>query len=111
MWGVISPGCMILLVSCAMEIPCAVHFISCSLSNFIAIIAHEGPVANEGHYTTFVNMSMFAMLPLAAEDNRDWCKFDDDNVSVISKEKLSTLYGGGTFCVNCFSLASSSACL
>ena len=84
--------------------------LSADLSNFIAIIAHEGPVVNEGHYSTFVNMSVFEKSSLAAEDNRDWCKFDDDNVSVISKEKLSTLYGGGTFCVNCFSLASSSAC-
>ena len=40
--------------------------------------------------------SVFIMSPLEAEKELDWYKFDD-NVSELSKEMLSTLYGEGTF--------------
>jgi len=64
------------------------------LYDLIAIIAHEGPVADGGHYTTLVKKSMFANS-LAAEKDQDWYKFDDEDVSVFPKENLSTFEGGG----------------
>jgi hypothetical protein len=52
-------------------------------------------VADGGHYITFVKKSVFAQSPLAAEDNEDWFKFDDDDVSVFPAAGLSMLAGGG----------------
>lgn len=63
----------------------------------IAIIAHEGAVANGGHYVTFVKQSVLYKSSLAVEDGHKWYKFDDDDVTILSKDDLSTLYGGGAF--------------
>lgn len=59
------------------------------------IITHEGATVNSGHYTVFMKKSVFTMLPLQAEKELDWYKFDDDNVLEFSKKM--TLYGEGTF--------------
>jgi ubiquitin carboxyl-terminal hydrolase 14 len=61
-----------------------------------AIVTHKGAAADAGHYIGFVKKSVFASDPLAAEDDEDWYKFDDDKVSVFAAEKLATLDGGGT---------------
>jgi ubiquitin carboxyl-terminal hydrolase 14 len=33
--------------------------------------------------------------PYAYEDDEDWYKFDDDKVSILPRDKLATLDGGG----------------
>lgn len=63
----------------------------------LAIVAHEGAAANEGHYTTLVRKATFSKSPFAMEDNKRWYKFDDDIVSVLKGSKLSELNGGGMF--------------
>jgi len=63
--------------------------------DLVAIIAHEGVAADGGHYITLVKKSVFAQSLLAAEDNEDWFKFDDDDVSVFPAAGLSMLVGGG----------------
>ena len=49
-------------------------------------------MADGGHYIAFVKKSAFAE---SAQDERDWYKFDDDDVSVFSKENVAALAGGG----------------
>jgi len=70
--------------------------VGCSVSglyDLIAIVTHKGVAADAGHYIGFVKKSVFhASLN---EDDESWYKFDDDRVSVFSKEKLATLDGGG----------------
>ena len=63
----------------------------------IAIIAHEGPMADGGNFTAFIKQSVFAKSSLAAEGQKDWYKFDDDIVTAFSEEKLTTLAGEGAF--------------
>lgn len=61
-----------------------------------AIVTHKGAAADAGHYMAFVKRS--ALHPtsgFADEEDEDWCKFDDDKVSLFPKEKLATLDGGG----------------
>jgi ubiquitin carboxyl-terminal hydrolase 14 len=72
--------------------------VGCSVSglyDLVAIVAHEGAAANEGHYTTLVRKATFSKSPFAMEDNKRWYKFDDDIVSVLKGSKLSELNGGG----------------
>lgn len=58
-----------------------------SLYELTGIIAHQGASADAGHYQAFIR------------DEKDvsgerWYKFNDDVVSVVSKEKISALAGG-----------------
>ncbi|QRW24540.1 ubiquitin carboxyl-terminal hydrolase [Rhizoctonia solani] len=52
----------------------AVH----ALFELTAIVTHKGASADGGHYIGW-----------------EWYKFDDDKVSVVTREKISTLDGGG----------------
>lgn len=59
-----------------------------SVYNLNAIITHAGSSADSGHYQAYV------------KDDSDllgerWWKFNDNKVSVVNKEKIETLSGGG----------------
>ncbi|QRV83368.1 ubiquitin carboxyl-terminal hydrolase [Ceratobasidium sp. AG-Ba] len=74
----------------------AVH----ALFDLAAIVTHKGASADGGHYIGWVRKS--ALEPAGKEnenapegDKEEWYKFDDDKVSVVTREKISTLDGGG----------------
>ncbi|KAG7836532.1 hypothetical protein KL942_004786 [Ogataea angusta] len=59
-----------------------------SLYELISVIAHQGSSADSGHYQCF------------AKDQQDptgenWYKFNDDKVTVVSRDKIEALAGGG----------------
>ncbi|CEP24598.1 UBP6 [Cyberlindnera jadinii] len=57
-----------------------------SLYNLNAVITHQGTSADSGHYQAFVKDKY--------NDNR-WWRFNDDKVSIVDKEKIESLAGGG----------------
>ncbi|CAE6449418.1 unnamed protein product [Rhizoctonia solani] len=62
-----------------------------------AIVTHKGASADGGHYIGWVRKSALETLDESAPegDKEEWYKFDDDKVSVVTREKISTLDGGG----------------
>ncbi|CAE7143757.1 unnamed protein product [Rhizoctonia solani] len=71
----------------------AVH----ALFELAAIVTHKGASADGGHYIGWVRKSALETLDDSAPegDKEEWYKFDDDKVSVVTREKISTLDGGG----------------
>jgi len=74
----------------------AVH----ALFDLAAIVTHKGASADGGHYIGWVRKS--ALDPAGTQDENapegdkeEWYKFDDDKVSVVTREKIATLDGGG----------------
>jgi ubiquitin carboxyl-terminal hydrolase 14 len=57
-----------------------------SLYNLNAVITHQGTSADSGHYQAFVKDKY--------NENR-WWRFNDDKVSIVNKEKIESLAGGG----------------
>lgn len=56
-----------------------------SVYELVGVIAHQGASADSGHYQSFIKDK---------EDDERWYKFDDDKVSVVSKDKIMSLSGG-----------------
>ncbi|SCU91096.1 LAME_0E11254g1_1 [Lachancea meyersii CBS 8951] len=54
--------------------------------NLIGVITHQGANSESGHYQSFIRDE---------EDEDKWYRFNDDKVSVIPKEKIESLAGGG----------------
>ncbi|KAM3160154.1 Ubiquitin carboxyl-terminal hydrolase [Lachancea thermotolerans] len=54
--------------------------------NLIGVITHQGANSESGHYQSFIRDE--------ADENK-WYRFNDDKVSVIEKEKIESLAGGG----------------
>lgn len=54
--------------------------------DLIGVITHQGANSESGHYQAFIRDEM---------DENKWYKFNDDKVSVIEKEKIESLAGGG----------------
>jgi len=81
-----------------------------SLPPETAIVTHKGAAADAGHYMAFVKKSVFHSTKSTTspssgasgastefDEDDDWYKFDDDQVSIFPKEKLATLDGGGAY--------------
>ncbi|KAG9124399.1 deubiquitinating enzyme [Ceratobasidium sp. 392] len=74
----------------------AVH----ALFDLAAIVTHKGASADGGHYIGWVRKSALDPAGIQDEsapegDKEEWYKFDDDKVSVVTREKITTLDGGG----------------
>ncbi|KAB5595074.1 Ubiquitin carboxyl-terminal hydrolase [Ceratobasidium theobromae] len=71
----------------------AVH----ALFDLAAIVTHKGASADGGHYIGWVRKSALEELDESAPegDKEEWYKFDDDKVTIVIREKISTLDGGG----------------
>ncbi|CAI7281756.1 CPS_collapsed_G0017710.mRNA.1.CDS.1 [Saccharomyces cerevisiae] len=54
--------------------------------NLIGVITHQGANSESGHYQAFIRDEL---------DENKWYKFNDDKVSVVEKEKIESLAGGG----------------
>lgn len=63
------------------------------LYELAGIVTHKGASADAGHYIGFVR------APPQSEDETEederWYKFDDDKVSVVTRDKIVALEGGG----------------
>ncbi|KAG0667926.1 deubiquitinating enzyme, partial [Maudiozyma exigua] len=57
-----------------------------SVYNLIGIITHQGANSESGHYQAFMKDE---------KDDNVWYKFNDDKVSIVEKEKIEMLAGGG----------------
>lgn len=60
-------------------------------------MTHKGASADGGHYIGWVRKSALEELDESAPegDKEEWYKFDDDKVTIVIREKISTLDGGG----------------
>lgn len=56
------------------------------LYELIGVITHQGANSESGHYQSFIRDDM---------DENKWYNFNDDKVSVVPKEKIEGLAGGG----------------
>lgn len=54
--------------------------------NLVGVITHQGANSESGHYQAFIRDD---------NDENVWYKFNDDKVSVVEKEKIESLAGGG----------------
>ncbi len=68
----------------------------------IGIVTHKGASAEGGHYIGWVKKDgVEETTPTTTPEDRydspkdEWYKFDDEKVSVIKQEKITTLDGGG----------------
>ncbi|KAI0460775.1 hypothetical protein LJB42_001575 [Komagataella kurtzmanii] len=59
-----------------------------SLYELVSVVTHQGSSADSGHYQAFVKNS---------EDitGEQWWKFNDSEVSIVGKDKIEQLSGGG----------------
>lgn len=57
-----------------------------SLYNLNAIITHQGSSADSGHYQAFVKDRY---------NDDKWWRFNDDKVSIVDKDRVESLAGGG----------------
>ena len=60
-----------------------------------AIVTHKGASADGGHYIGWVKKTSLTPPESGKEEAEQWYKFDDDKVSVIDQEKITSLDGGG----------------
>ncbi|GJJ09334.1 hypothetical protein Clacol_003556 [Clathrus columnatus] len=66
------------------------------LFELCGIVTHKGASADSGHYIGFVKKDTFhPPKSYLEEGDEDWYQFDDEKVSVVTQEKVSTLDGGG----------------
>lgn len=57
-----------------------------SVYDLIGIITHQGANSESGHYQAFIRDDY---------DDNVWYKFNDDKVTIVEKEKIEALAGGG----------------
>ncbi|KAG9044628.1 deubiquitinating enzyme [Tulasnella sp. UAMH 9824] len=60
-----------------------------------AIVTHKGASADGGHYIAWVRKDELQPSNVPGESSDEWFKFDDDKVSVVTQDKITTLDGGG----------------
>jgi ubiquitin carboxyl-terminal hydrolase 14 len=75
---------------------------SSGLYELVGIVTHKGAAADAGHYISWVRKDDDRKLEAGAKGRipdlaavEEWYKFDDEKVSVVPKEKIMTLDGGG----------------
>ncbi len=66
----------------------------------VAIITHKGASADGGHYVGWSKVPPKEGLKASEQvhgdpDKQEWYKFDDDKVSLVTRDKIASLDGGG----------------
>lgn len=57
----------------------------CGLYDLIGVLTHSGASADSGHYQAWMKAPM----------GDDWYRFNDDKVTIVGKDKIEQLAGGG----------------
>ncbi|WFD41961.1 ubiquitinyl hydrolase 1 [Malassezia psittaci] len=65
------------------------------LYDLAAIVTHKGAAADAGHYMSWVRKENDSRDEFDTMPSEEWYQFNDDKVSVVNTEKITTLYGGG----------------
>ena len=71
------------------------------LTAHLGIVTHKGASADGGHYIGWVKKDAIDAATTSSskvdydDAKEDWYKFDDDKVSVVNKDKILSLDGGG----------------
>ncbi|KAF8335818.1 uncharacterized protein EI90DRAFT_2969410 [Cantharellus anzutake] len=80
------------------DVGCSPH----GLYELVGIVTHKGASADGGHYIGWVKRDAIEEpSPTAKPEDKydattdEWYKFDDDKVSVVKQDKITTLDGGG----------------
>ncbi|KAI5481140.1 ubiquitin carboxyl-terminal hydrolase 14 [Pseudohyphozyma bogoriensis] len=63
-----------------------------------AVVTHKGASADGGHYIAFSRVTKVTKegeIELEDRDKEQWYKFDDEKVSVVGRDKITALEGGG----------------
>ncbi|KAJ1020052.1 hypothetical protein NDA16_004332 [Ustilago loliicola] len=83
-----------------------------ALYELVGVVTHKGAAADAGHYISWVRKDLDSENALdgqgkdgkkapqgekldKTEANEEWYKFNDDQVSVVSRDKIQALDGGG----------------
>lgn len=68
----------------------------------LGIVTHKGASADGGHYIGWVKKDAIELAnssgsskPNYDDPKDEWFKFDDDRVSVVKQDKITSLDGGG----------------
>ncbi|KAK4699733.1 ubiquitin carboxyl-terminal hydrolase 14, partial [Phenoliferia sp. Uapishka_3] len=62
----------------------------------VAIVTHKGASADGGHYIGWHRVDRTTTVgDMEDPDKAEWYRFDDEKVSTVSREKITTLDGGG----------------
>lgn len=62
----------------------------CGLYELIGVLTHSGASADSGHYQAWMKVP-----GKAAGEAGEWYRFNDEKVSIVDKDKIGTLAGGG----------------
>ena len=62
---------------------------NCGLYELIGVLTHSGASADSGHYQAWMK------VPGSAGESGEWYRFNDEKVSIVDKEKIRSLAGGG----------------
>jgi hypothetical protein len=67
------------------------------LYELVGLVTHKGSSADGGHYMSWVRSDAMGQGREPSEDPeaQTWFKFDDDKVSVVPRDKITSLEGGG----------------
>ncbi|EJD52075.1 cysteine proteinase [Auricularia subglabra TFB-10046 SS5] len=67
------------------------------LYELAGVVAHKGASADGGHYIAFVRRDAFESVAPGEEkpEGEEWFKFDDEKVSVVNRDRIVALEGGG----------------
>ncbi|EJD49351.1 cysteine proteinase [Auricularia subglabra TFB-10046 SS5] len=68
------------------------------LYELAGVVAHKGASADGGHYIAFVRRDAFESVAPGEEKpegEEEWFKFDDEKVSVVNRDRIVALEGGG----------------
>nr|ODN81355.1 ubiquitin carboxyl-terminal hydrolase 14 [Cryptococcus depauperatus CBS 7841] len=57
-----------------------------------AVVTHKGASADSGHYIGWARMNDDSLMPL---EEQKWAKFDDQKVSFVDANKITSMDGGG----------------
>ena len=63
---------------------------NCGLYELIGVLTHSGASADSGHYQAWMKSDR-----KSETGEEEWYRFNDDKVTIVAKEKIETLAGGG----------------
>lgn len=66
------------------------------LYDLVGVVTHKGASADGGHYIAFTRIPPNKNIKTYQDPEKEmWYKFDDDKVSIVGRDKITQLEGGG----------------